>query len=68
MGKACRMYEEKVWGEVYIEFWCGNIGDREHLDDPEVDGKIILRWNIRNKNGVCTGLIWFRRGTGGEHL
>jgi len=43
MGGACRRYGERVWGEVYIGFWWGNLGDRDHLDDPVVDGRIILR-------------------------
>jgi len=29
--------------EVYTEFWWGNPKEREHLEDPEVDGRIILR-------------------------
>jgi len=24
--------------------WCGNLKERDHLGDPEVDGRIILRW------------------------
>jgi len=46
MGGECRMYGERLWGEVYIGFWWGHLGDRDHLDDPGVDGRIILRWNI----------------------
>jgi len=35
-----------VWGrvEVYTGYWCGNLQERGHLEDPDVDGKIILRW------------------------
>jgi hypothetical protein len=37
--------------------------------DPDVDGRIILRWMFRKLEGVVgTGLSWLRRGTGGEHL
>ena len=25
-------------------FWCGNLRERDHLEDPGVDGRIILRW------------------------
>jgi hypothetical protein len=32
---------------VYTEFLWGNLREREHLDDPGVDGRIILRWIFR---------------------
>jgi hypothetical protein len=39
------------------------------LEDPVVDGKIILRWIFRKWDGVAwTGLNWLRIGTGGGHL
>jgi hypothetical protein len=37
--------------------------------DPEVDGRIILRWIFRKWEGVVrTGWSWLRIGTGGGHL
>jgi len=30
-------------GEVYSRFWWGNLGERDHLGDPGVDGWVILR-------------------------
>jgi len=28
-------------GEVYTSFCCGNLGERDHLEDPDVDGDNI---------------------------
>jgi len=41
------MYQ--VWGkgEAYIGFWWGNLRERDHLEDPDVDGSIISRWIFR---------------------
>jgi hypothetical protein len=36
-----------VRGEVYTEFWWGNLRERDHLGDPGLDGKIILSWIFR---------------------
>jgi len=34
-------------GEVYRGFWWGNLKERGRLGDPDVDGRIILRWIFR---------------------
>jgi len=34
-------------GDVYTEFWWGNLRERDHLEDSGVDGRIILRWIFR---------------------
>jgi hypothetical protein len=33
-----------VWGrvEVYTRFWWGNLRERDQLEDPGIDGRIIL--------------------------
>jgi hypothetical protein len=31
-------------GEMYIGFWWGNLRERDHLETPGVDRRIILRW------------------------
>jgi hypothetical protein len=32
-------------------FWWGNLGERDHLEDPVIDGRIILRWIFRKWDG-----------------
>ena len=39
------MYGERT--EVYTGFWWGNLRDKNHLEDPGVDGRIILIWMFR---------------------
>jgi hypothetical protein len=55
--------------EVYTGFWRGNMRERDHLEDPGVDGRIILKIIFRKLDGKAwTGLIWLKIGTGGGHL
>jgi hypothetical protein len=38
-------------------------GEREHLKDPDVDGRIILKWIFKRWDGeTWTGLVWLRAG------
>jgi hypothetical protein len=47
----------------------GNLRERGRWGDPDVDGRIILRWIFRRLEwGAGTGKIRFRIGTGGGHL
>jgi hypothetical protein len=60
-----------VWGrgEVDTGFWWENLREKHHLEEPGLDGKVILRWIIRKWDvGTWTGLIWLRIGIGGGHL
>jgi hypothetical protein len=42
---------------------------RGHSGDPDVEGRIILRWIFRKWEGVVgTGWSWLRIGTGGGAL
>jgi hypothetical protein len=41
----------------------GNMRVRDHLEDPGIDGRIILRWLFRKWDmGAWTGSIWLRLG------
>ena len=33
--------------EVYKGFWSGKLRERDHLEEPGVDGRIILKWIFR---------------------
>jgi hypothetical protein len=61
----------RVWGreEVCTGFWRGNLRERDHWGDPDVDGMIILRCIFRKWEGlVGTGRSWLRIERGGGHL
>ena len=60
-----------IWGrgEVCTGFWLGNLRERDQWGDPDVDGRIILRWIFRKWEGVVgTGCSWLRIGRGGGRL
>ena len=45
------------------------VGERDHLGDPSIDVRIILKWFFRKWHvEVQTGSSWLRIGTGGGHL
>jgi len=53
MGGACSTYGE--------EQKCRNLRERDHLEDPGVDGRIILQWIFRKWNmKAWTGSSWLR--------
>ena len=43
----------RVWGRggVCTGFWWVNLRERDHWGDPDVDGRIILRWIFRKWEG-----------------
>jgi len=47
----------------------GNLRERDHWRDPDVDVRIILRWTFRKWEGVVgTEWSWLRIGRGGGRL
>jgi len=60
-----------VWGraEVYTGFLWGNLRERDHLEDPSINGRITLQWIFKMwGEEAWTGLIWLRIGTCGGHF
>jgi len=49
----------RLWGRggVCTVFWWGNLRERDNWGDPDVDGRIILRWIFR-KWEVVVGTGW----------
>ena len=46
MGGACGTYGGK---DKYVQdFWWGNLKDRNHLEDLDIDGIIISRWILKD--------------------
>jgi hypothetical protein len=42
---------------------------KDHWENRDISGKIILKWIIKKQDGVVwTGLIWLRIGTSGRLL
>jgi hypothetical protein len=62
---VARMGERRGGFRVLV----GKPDGKNHLEDPDVDGKAILKWSFSMwDGGPWTGLIWLRIGTGGGHL
>ena len=49
------MYNVRERGEAYTGFWWGNVKEREHLGNPGVEWRVILRWIFRKWD---VGMDW----------
>ena len=73
-AQACRPNDRELKKTVllyraYTWLWCGNLWERDHMEDPDVDGRIILRWLFSKWNvGAWTGSSWLRIGIDGGHV
>jgi hypothetical protein len=55
--------------EVHTGFWWGDLKEGDHLGDPGVDERIILKWIFKKWDvGAWTGFSWLMVGTGGGLL
>jgi hypothetical protein len=60
-----------VWRRVEVStgFWWGNVRERDQMEDPDVDERIIFRWICRKWDvRVWAGSMCLRIGTGGGYL
>ena len=64
-GHVARLGERRGAYRILV----GKPEGKNHLGDPVVDGRIILRWIFRKWDvGVWTGSVWLRIWTGVGHL
>jgi hypothetical protein len=47
--------------KVHTGFRWEDLREGDHLEDPGLDGRIILKWIFKKWDGEAwTGLLWFR--------
>ena len=65
MGRTCSTSGGKE--ELHAGFWWEDLRKGDHLEDPGIEGRIILKWIVGSGIG---GMDWIdlRIGTGGRLL
>jgi hypothetical protein len=54
---------------MHASYWWGDLIERDHFENPVIDGRIILIWIFRMCYGEAwTGLVWLKIGTDGGLL
>jgi hypothetical protein len=44
----------------------GTLKERDNLEDLSVDGTVIIKWTLKEHNGMAwIGLIWLKTGKSG---
>ena len=66
MGGTCSTYGGME--RFHTGFWWGNLRERDHLEDPSVDGDNIKKDLQEVCWGAWSGLIWLRIETGGGNF
>jgi hypothetical protein len=52
-----------------VQLQLKNVKGRDHMEDPSLDGKIILKWIVRKYGpSMLTGFIWLWIVAGGRLL
>jgi hypothetical protein len=49
---------------MYSGFWCGNLRERNHLEDLGVDGRIILKTDLQEVG--CRVMYWIELAQDGD--
>jgi hypothetical protein len=55
-GKKKKKKKKKKRLEMHNRFWLKSLKERDHLKDTSTEGRIILKWMLRNRFGGC-GLV-----------
>jgi hypothetical protein len=56
-------------GKAYAGFWWGNVRERNRLEDPGIDRRIVLRWIYWKWDfGAWIGSSCLGKGTVGGYL
>jgi len=54
---------------MHTKFWLENLKGRDHSEDLDVDGRVILQWILQKYGGkLWTGFMWLKIKTSGGLL